>query len=1316
MQRIMMSATLAAMMTWGAPGSMAAAESPVAQAADRASATAPAVAASVSQAPQRLLLQAHGGFIFRDVYERSGSSVRAVDLQLELLLAGESVRATRISTPVNGLQRRLDIGALDASQLQWQDGRLVGELTTTVARRGRGRDMAIGENGHSMMKAQRVPALNWSIGGRERVAPSPLTIHLDVAPVPGEHRVALELHQLLGDERVASPPAAGDTSAVSWEELGEMRPRYRRGFQVDLVRTVDGWLPADGRSPRYNKGLHQVDASGLELTADGRLVGDLAIVISPDGWVPSDGRPRSISVAIDLDVASGSGAGTYQLSGELGERSGPVSATTAAVWEGQYRITDIDGERAGLVAGGANHLAGVPAVTDGAQADAWAHYQQVDQVQRAQHDLPAGGPLAAPVALSDTAAQAVQAIAAAVPDRAEVIVGHSVSDLGMLPSGVPEPVATPVVQAASASAPVWQQITGWQAIGPFVTHPPAESSAGVPVLPEVVPQVATWHDQRTRFAEPEQVALQWHALTNGVATPPAADYAELWVADGKMSSYKRHPVNQAWLAREREGRSHTWYAAAQIDSQRDGQVWLAVQVANSGQIWLDGRLVWRSADDHDPAATVLVPVTMSTGSHELLVRAHQPRIGYFPPEASLRSRVAVAVCVAGDPVAAAAQPAIATEVTPGAHPEAVASRVHAEVSVPFAANISSGSNVAWRQTIGAGGPGPVAWGDAALLASGSQLRLLAGSDGSARWQLDLPAGVTHRSLATVVGERAWLPLADGSVVAVARDGAMQWASEPLGEIGQPLAVHDDLVLVSVVAEVREDKQRRHVATLIALDAATGVERWRSVPRDGAAPPLTALRLATSAHTRDVVLTGSGCVYDMADGGLIRDDLSPFDRDDSSGRFMLDGTRAIRATRYGQLAWDLSLDASGGLRVAPAWHFRRRGWSGTTPLVHGGNVYVARVADEYHDHHPVTWLQMDVYDRADGQHLAKPKPAVYDALDPRPVLLAGDVLVYADGGGSRQTIPVADPGATLVFYSAGPDPVRLAEMAFPERSMRGAPTVVAGSLVLQLDDEVIAFALTSEGAEASTRAMATEVQRGIGEAPAALTLPAQPGVTSVAPGLPRDVLRHRVPPTQWRQVVSDLPTDALAAAAQAWSAAPTTALTVGDQQVGLAAMPDGGLVQRGTQRETTRTGGQRFRPVTTVNLRSLVGRSSGKTVVLTSVLSVERDLVVHLDLQHRGSQIFLDGEPITAETPLHLAAGDHALAIAFAVGRLPPRGQIRFTARFIVDEDPALTVPQWLAKVDRAEDQLRQIIGLMAGTGPAIRAAAVLEAAGKPVAD
>lgn len=167
---------------------------------------------------------------------------------------------------------------------------------------------------------------------------------------------------------------------------------------------------------------------------------------------------------------------------------------------------------------------------------------------------------------------------------------------------------------------------------------------------------------------------------------------------------------------------------------------------------------------------------------------------------------------------------------------------------------SESSNVLWRATIpGEGWSSPIVWGRHVFVTtateSGASCRVLAldAKNGAVRWEREVFRQTTRKketrnSYATPTpvtdGRRVYTCFGDGSFAALTFDGTVAWTnrSHPFYSqhgLGTSLVLHDGLVIMA--RDGSSDGADKLVgwqkpwdqSFLLALDAATGRERWRT---------------------------------------------------------------------------------------------------------------------------------------------------------------------------------------------------------------------------------------------------------------------------------------------------------------------------------------------------------------------------------------------------------------------------------------------------------------------------------------------------------
>lgn len=186
---------------------------------------------------------------------------------------------------------------------------------------------------------------------------------------------------------------------------------------------------------------------------------------------------------------------------------------------------------------------------------------------------------------------------------------------------------------------------------------------------------------------------------------------------------------------------------------------------------------------------------------------------------------------------------------PASGPVATGDAVVVVGATSVAALSADGGEPLWEEDRGAGPAGPPAVaGELVVYSSGTAAtaELVARSleDGEERWTVDTLAEVPGGP--AVVGETLYAGTRRGHVYAIdAADGAIVWRAEIGGRVDAAPAATDEVVVV-----VSEDRGTG-VATVVALEAASGDERWRFSPQ--------AISLGSSsvALGEDVAFVGMG---------------------------------------------------------------------------------------------------------------------------------------------------------------------------------------------------------------------------------------------------------------------------------------------------------------------------------------------------------------------------------------------------------------------------------------------------------------------------
>ncbi len=215
-----------------------------------------------------------------------------------------------------------------------------------------------------------------------------------------------------------------------------------------------------------------------------------------------------------------------------------------------------------------------------------------------------------------------------------------------------------------------------------------------------------------------------------------------------------------------------------------------------------------AANAADPIPLALFPATrvwQVTLDHALQAPpGFDGRLGYFPLDDGHLTAVTLAT---GAEV-------WTVELSPSSAPAAGDGLVFAATAERLAALHTADGSEAWSIPFSGVGV-PLVWKAGWLLAGSEQGVVVAvrASDGHMMWRQELGAAPHART--TIAGDRAYVPLDDGRLVALAiEDGALVWEHRLGGPVSEALAIGDRVYAGSL------DNY------FYCLDAADGRERWR----------------------------------------------------------------------------------------------------------------------------------------------------------------------------------------------------------------------------------------------------------------------------------------------------------------------------------------------------------------------------------------------------------------------------------------------------------------------------------------------------------
>ncbi len=732
--------------------------------------------------PREVVLTLEGALVHHaNAAQIDPSGVRREHAILSLFRLGDGWTRPSLRTVNGRFETKLSVHGIDASALAWDGERLTGTVVAEIGRINLHRDYGEGENMHSMLKAQRRAVMNWHMGGRHRVFPRPHTFTLDARLVPQRLVLELTFSAFAGDDRPGRMPAPDETTKMRPGEAdAQLFPHPRNPLTVTLVREGDEWVGGEGHTPSWNRAIHTVDADGLAWE-DGRLVGTLVVTLLPDPWVPGRGpdgtRVRRVTCKVAATIRDGAVRGRYEASGDQGAYEGTIAGKAWQSLLGTYTVDGADGRLTGPIDGRVRPAPGqikaigsldVPPfespVWPDATDDLWA---AVDAYRRAHAalltlaHLPVSGEasfgraleMPAPLCAGATARTAyIEALAryvrTAAAEGPAPLVGHVAPDDGDFgPYLPPEPLAGDALPetVGQAGPQQWRVVSTWRAVGPIERQ--GRSRSWHPAhLPSVVPiEGVTYAVPRPKLAETLTIRRAWHEVRtrDEVLRPHPESWRDTFTQASGYTGYGSYPVNSMFYDRQNASRSHTWYAATTLRSSDARPLWLAVRAADWGRLWVNGRLVWDSGPDHEPASVSIFEVPLVKGANELLIESGKRSITFHHPSGFDRSGVTVWVATRGRPREGEAL-AKAREAERAAHARspsaahgyyAADGRHFPDAEPPMHWDVVEGENVVWRAPVGGSdGPPVVAGGRVFVTVEPHTLVCLDSETGAERWR------------------------------------------------------------------------------------------------------------------------------------------------------------------------------------------------------------------------------------------------------------------------------------------------------------------------------------------------------------------------------------------------------------------------------------------------------------------------------------------------------------------------------------------------------------------------------------------------------
>ncbi|MCC5828237.1 MAG: PQQ-binding-like beta-propeller repeat protein [Phycisphaeraceae bacterium] len=562
------------------------------------------------------------------------------------------------------------------------------------------------------------------------------------------------------------------------------------------------------------------------------------------------------------------------------------------------------------------------------------------------------------------------------------------------------------------------------------------------------------------------------------------------------------------------------------------------------------------------------------------------------------------------------------------------------------------------------------------------------------------------------GSRIWVVFGTGVAACFDLDGNRLWQTRTGlswtgGAEHAPVLAGDQLVLMGTVESPDDPRSRPYV--VLSLDAGSGQERWRT-RRLGTPAGLATLYIpARDGHAqRFVHVTADGTLIDAQDGRVIARSLMDIS---SPIPPLAYGDRAyLVGIRHGQMAIRVSLDDDGNIRHEQLWRIRRAGTSShqiTAPgLIHDDLLYLPRSTDESGGHHPIPWCQLDNYELAFGQHVARPNAIVVDTFTPLPLVRAGDVLVFSDRGQRGQTNP---PFPMISFVTPGQRPSLLAQVRLPSGHLFTAPVFHGNRMIIRLNNELICIGSDDpEIAQRQAAAVARELIASIGHRPRIEAEEIYPAAKEVDSDVwPVSTLESNIPPDHWLMLGPFTGRDqAISLDAAALSSRLDKEVSIGGKNMTWRQLPRDVGVIRGAAM-VYRSEGTFYRTSQGLDVGNAIDRQEYSKVYFLSVLHVPQTAAY--SLRNQLGEVYISGQRVETTRPVQLEAGYHPMVLKVEITRIPPVGRIMAAPLLLQVMPPQQAIANWRNEVKRHESRLREIMQGGAGRDMALRARRLLEA-------
>jgi hypothetical protein len=907
-------------------------------------------------------------------------------------------------------------------------------------------------------------------------------------------------------------------------------------------------------------------------------------------------------------------------------------------------------------------------------------------------------PLAEALAQTDTAAPAwdaekadAAALAAYVAEARRLLAGVPAPDKPDLPAAETEgtgdspslgvraaPVNDDAVNVLPGEASgEWYYLGRWQVVGPFEGRVGLENDTGL--VPEVVPAACPGLVQPTdRFGavRADAPTVQWQA-----AAYEGPRLAAPWEKAGFYTRFA----------------GQVWYAAAQVQSDKARPVWFSLEAGDHGKLWVNGRLVWADAEKpwrYRARGRVVVPAGLEAGVNRLLVRVARDRRSSWVRLALTARRPSAGeprpprqAVFAGPYVFPDSKPPLAWDIDAGINvawrkPElggsarpVLAGDAILAISPPhtlFCADAATGA-LRWSReanVLELLDPGAAAKWRAADEAG--RLALL-----KAR-ERDLGLERRFNNLGDIRaaepvsdGRHVWVHAGTGAAACYDLSGDRRWIVRTNLAAAQVHLAKGLLVIEGQATSTwplppdfpaaPQAKGRAPAVGILVLDASTGREgrRW-TLPgafEGGASRLLTA---GSGAAETAVLLTSTGWIVDPAGGGppvpMNVEYPGPSDEDYQRGGQVIGGRsgRPFSITHNGDTLFMMAQEQGLAVRLWPAgpgrlgyahlWqsHYEHGGFgSFAAPAVATDrHLFVWNPVLERGPHCPDARVELHVHDARTGRPLARLKPGLENAVSHSvmPVVAGRYVFCFDAGGGTHGGLQ----GHGQVLVATADDRPQVVARNLMDIGTRASPVFAGERMYLRSPAALTCVAVTTaEGRRWQDERLAETLLGELGAAPvtASPRRIAPAAALALGPGVPvGKLLDGRA--TEFWLGAGPFPEGGDEALLAALRPQAGDAVRIGGQARPFEALSRQAAFNEPPlfRRQYVLQGTGDIVPFfsTLVDPRAVSGPAG--TGLLYTVLDNTRDRIVIPTLKAKGLTMWLSGERLRADEPLHLGPG------------------------------------------------------------------------------